>query len=296
MAEWKRDVLDHGFVRFVDRMGDDNAVVQMARVSYGEGTKTKRSDRALIRYLMRNRHTSPFEACELKLHLRMPIFVARQFLRHRTAAVNEYSARYSIVPDLFYVPKPEHVLGQSGDTKQARGGEVDAGLVEFWLDTVSGTATEAFAEYEAACSNGIARELARIMLPLNAYTEIYWKIDLHNLLHFLQLRLHDHAQYEIRVYAEAIAEYLAEWVPATWEAFEDYRLHAVTFSRTEMDILRDVFASNPEAVATLKLALATDSTKLALSKREREEMLKGLLPEGQRDELTLTVDTKAESD
>lgn len=231
-------VLDKGFVRVVDRMGDDAAIVQAARVSYGAGTKHVSTDRALIRYLMRHRHTSPFEMCEIKLHVRAPIFVARQWLRHRTASVNEISGRYSVLDaDCF---EPEQLEAQSSGNRQGRDRVPceGAGLVR----QAQQWAVEA---YRALLAAGCARELARIVLPLSVYTEWYWKIDLHNLLHFLELRLAPEAQAEIRAYAEAIATYVREWVPVTWEAFEDYRLYGARLSRQETELVRCALRGEP---------------------------------------------------
>jgi thymidylate synthase (FAD) len=247
-----RPVLDHGFVRVVDYMGDDAAIVQAARVSYGAGTRSVRSDRGLLRYLARHRHTTPFEMCEIKLHVKLPIFVARQWIRHRTASVNEYSARYSILDADTYLPAPEAVAAQASSNRQGRGevlGSEQATRVLEVLRTHAGAAWETYEDLLNDDGTGtprepgrpqLARELARIGLTLGHYTQWYWKIDLHNLLHFLSLRLDRHAQYEFRCYAEAIADIVCCWVPLAWEAFEDYQLHAATFSREEMEILRAV--------------------------------------------------------
>lgn len=235
-------VLDHGFVRVVDYMGNDAAIVQMARVSYGEGTKTPSDDRSLIRYLMRHDHTSPFEGCEIKLHVKMPIFVARQWIRHRTANVNEISAPYSILKDEFFVPAADDLRKQSAKNRQGRADEDDyndaAKRDILWMLTT--TADEAFAHYDRLTSEefDLSRELARVHLPLSTYTEFYWKIDLHNLLHFLRLRADGHAQKEIRAYAEVIEGLVARWVPLAFEAYVDYRRDAVKFSRMEFEALR----------------------------------------------------------
>ena len=233
------NALDHGFVRVVDYMGDDSAIVQAARVSYGKGTKSVNEDRGLIRYLMRKWHTTPFEMCEIKLHVKMPIFVARQWVRHRTASINEYSARYSILDKEFYFPSPEQVEAQSTTNKQGREGELPPELVRAWLEESVRLADDAYANYEQAADDKIARELARMGLPLNTYTQWYWKVDLHNLLHFLRLRADPHAQQEIREYADVILHTIVrQWVPLTYEAFRDYRLHAETFSSYEMELIR----------------------------------------------------------
>ncbi|MCB9663174.1 MAG: FAD-dependent thymidylate synthase [Alphaproteobacteria bacterium] len=247
-------VLDHGFVRVVDYMGDDAAIVQAARVSYGRGTKSMRNDRGLIRYLMRHRHTTPFEMCELKLHVKLPIFVARQWIRHRTANVNEYSARYSILDREFYVPEPEHVAVQSESNRQGRGEVLDAAQAQAVRDLLRRDALTTYESYEHLLNDAgdgvplregepqVARELARVNLTLAYYTQWYWKVDLHNLLHFLSLRMDAHAQYEIRVYAEAIGALVAAWVPQAWEAFADYRLGGAFFSKQELDVVRGLVA------------------------------------------------------
>jgi thymidylate synthase (FAD) len=239
-------VLDHGFVRVVDYMGDDSAIVQAARVSYGQGTKTARDDAGLIRYLMRHWHSTPFEMCELKLHVKLPVFVARQWIRHRTANVNEYSARYSILDREFYTPLPEHLAAQSSVNNQGRGAALPPEEAERVLRILRDDATRAYDNYEAMLSTegqtGLARELARMTLPASIYTQWYWKVDLHNLFHFLRLRADPHAQYEIRVYADAICKIAEAWVPHAWEAFADYRLGAVTFSAKGMACLRRMLA------------------------------------------------------
>ena len=243
-------VLDHGFIRVIDYMGDEAAIVQAARVSYGKGTKTPSDDRGLIRYLMRHRHTTPLEMVELKLHVKLPMFVARQWIRHRTANVNEYSARYSILDREFYIPAPEHLAVQSTDNKQGRGQVLDATDSAQVLQWLKEDANSAYKTYEEMIRPqdeggiGLARELARMNLPTNIYTQWYWKVDLHNLLHFLSLRADSHAQYEIRVYAEEMCKIIAGWMPNVWEAFEDYRMQAHTFSRQEMDIIRKMISEN----------------------------------------------------
>jgi thymidylate synthase (FAD) len=231
--------LDKGFVRLVDSMGTDASIVQAARVSYGEGTKQVSEDRGLIRYLMRHAHTTPFEMVEFKFHVKLPIFVARQWIRHRTANVNEYSGRYSVMRDEFYVPDALQARAQSVDNKQGRADEAfDAAEAEAILSLLREGQTRAYADYKHLLGKNFARELARINLPVSMYTEWYWKIDLHNLFHFLRLRLDAHAQYEIRVYAEAIASLAREITPVAFEAFEDYVLHAVRFSRPELRALK----------------------------------------------------------
>lgn len=230
--------LDRGFVRLVDYMGDDTAIVQAARISYGEGTKQVRQDRALIRYLMRHWHTSPFEMVELKFHIKLPIFVARQWIRHRTANINEYSARYSVLRDEFYLPDAAQIRPQSTTNKQGRAEQpLPAEDVERVLEEMEELQNKLYQSYQKLLEMGVAREIARINLPVSIYTEWYWKIDLHNLFHFLQLRMDPHAQYEIRVYAHAIADIVKKIVPLAWEAFEDYRLNARTFSVHELRYL-----------------------------------------------------------
>jgi thymidylate synthase (FAD) len=239
-------VLDHGFVRVIDYMGDDAAIVQAARVSYGAGTKTARDDAGLIRYLMRHWHSTPFEMCELKLHVKLPVFVARQWIRHRTANVNEYSARYSILDREFYTPDPAQLAAQSSVNNQGRGETLSPDEAARVLRLLTAGAGRAYDDYEAMLStegqSGLARELARMALPASIYTQWYWKVDLHNLFHFLRLRADPHAQYEIRVYAEAICEVVKAWVPDAYAAFEDYRLNAVTFSGKGMACLRRMLA------------------------------------------------------
>jgi thymidylate synthase (FAD) len=273
-------VLDHGFVRLVDYMGDDQAIVQAARVSYGRGTRRAREDRGLLRYLLRHQHTTPFEMCEIKLHVKLPIFVARQWIRHRTASVNEYSARYSILDREFYVPAPEALAGQSDANRQGRGDAVSPARAASVLATLRQDAELAYAHYEdmlggpspapgtapgsapaAADEPGedapeaIARELARINLPVSFYTQWYWKTDLHNLLRFIALRADAHAQYEIRVYAEALASLTRLWVPDVYEAFVDYRLEAASLSRMELDALRALLKGGAPDLAALGMSV-----------------------------------------
>jgi thymidylate synthase (FAD) len=243
-------VLDHGFVRVVDYMGDDAAIVQAARVSYGKGTRQASQDEGLIRYLMRHRHTSPFEMCEIKLHVKLPMFIARQWIRHRTANVNEYSARYSILDKEFYVPAADQLAVQSSINNQGRGEAINRNDAEKILDLMKGDAAQAFNSYEQLINSdadgkpvdaerpALARELARIGLPLSTYTQWYWKTDLHNLFHFMALRADSHAQYEIRVYADVIRDIANRWVPLASKAFEDYRLHGVELSRDAIEVVR----------------------------------------------------------
>ena len=271
-------VLDHGFVRVIDYMGDDAAIVQAARVSYGAGTKAVSNDRGLIRYLVRHRHSTPLEMCEIKLHVKLPIFIARQWIRHRTANVNEYSARYSILDREFYLPEPDHLAAQSSTNRQGRGDTLTAEQSAHILHLLRRDATQAFDTYEDLINDAgdgkparddapqLARELARMNLTLNTYTQWYWKCDLHNLLHFLSLRIDSHAQYEIRVYAEVIAELVKVWVPHAWEAFNDYRLDAVTLSATEIGALRDTLRLYGNAADALD-----DMLEGRLSERELHE-------------------------
>jgi thymidylate synthase (FAD) len=243
-------VLDHGFVRVIDYMGDDSAVVQAARVSYGKGTKKVSEDRGLIQYLMRHRHSTPFEMCEIKFHVKLPIFVARQWIRHRTANVNEYSARYSILDREFYIPAPEHLAAQSVSNRQGRGDVLQGAEAARVLDLLKQDSERAYDDYAwmlneneqgetvDAGRQGLARELARMNLSLNFYTQWYWKVDLQNFMHFLSLRADAHAQYEIRVYAEAMLDVLRRWVPLSAEAFDQHRLHAVTLSKNAIDVVR----------------------------------------------------------
>jgi thymidylate synthase (FAD) len=246
-------VLNAGFVRLVDYMGGDESIVQAARVSYGKGTKTVSQDRTLLRYLMRHLHTTPFEMVELKFHVKLPVFVARQWIRHRTANVNEVSGRYSIMKDEFYLPAPEAVKQQSERNKQGRADEdVPPDLRQKVLHLLLEDQRRIYGHYEDLLGDNIARELARINLPLSLYTEWYWKIDLHNLLHFLQLRLDKHAQYEIRVYSETMAGIVQKVVPMAWEAFEDYMIHADRFSRMELKFLAEHLAKTDIAKEDLE--------------------------------------------
>ena len=238
-------VLDRGFVRVVDYMGDDSAIVQAARVSYGRGTKRVSEDKGLINYLIRHRHTTPLEMCEIKYHIKLPIFVARQWIRHRTANVNEYSARYSILDNEFYLPAPEHLAAQSSSNRQGRGDVLSGQQAQDVLDLLRDDATRCYRNYEGLLNEegdegrmALARELARMNLTLNFYTQWYWKTDLHNLLHFLSLRADAHAQFEIQEYARAMIETVERWVPFTHEAFLENRLHGASFSRTALEVIR----------------------------------------------------------
>lgn len=242
-------VLDHGFVRVIDYMGDDAAIVQAARVSYGRGTKKVNEDRALIRYLMRHWHSTPFEMCEIKLHVKLPIFVARQWVRHRTANINEYSARYSILDREFYTPSREQLAAQTTTNRQGRDTALNENEAAHVLHLLRDDAERSYAAYRQLLNDpddpdyrtdrtGLTRELARIGLSLSTYTQWYWKTDLHNLFGFLRLRADLHAQFEIRAYAELIRDVVRRWVPVSCEAFEDYRMNAVSLSAAEVDIVR----------------------------------------------------------
>lgn len=235
-------VLDKGFVRLVDYMGGDQRIVQSARVSYGEGTKTVRQDRALIHYLLRNWHTSPFEQVQLTFHCKMPIFIARQWIRHRTARLNEISGRYSVMKDEFYVPEPSKVSYQSSDNKQGRGGVLPLDEAMAVIAQLEREQKEAYAGYTSMLDQGVARELARTNLPLSLYTEWYWQIDLHNLFHFIRLRADAHAQYEIRAYADALAQCAKAVAPMAYEAFEEHIVGSISFSRAESAALARMLA------------------------------------------------------
>lgn len=258
----KFPVLDRGFVRVVDYMGNDDAIVQAARVSYGGGTKTPQEDANLIRYLMRHRHTSPFEMCEIKLHVKLPIFVARQWIRHRTANVNEVSGRYSLLPEEYYVPEEENILPQSNTNKQGReeGAKIMTSNSEV-RELMDRGGTKAFELYNAFLEIGIARELSRIVLPVSTYTEWYWKIDLHNLFHFLKLRMDSHAQWEIRQYAEEIFKLVKLWVPVAAQAWLDYQHNSLTLSAKAASLIARKLAGEP-----------VDHSISGLSNRELQEL------------------------
>lgn len=263
-----KEVLDKGFVKLVDFMGDDSSIVQAARVSYGKGTKKVNEDRGLIRYLMKHAHTSPFEMCELKFHCKMPIFVARQWVRHRTAAINEYSARYSEVKDEFYIPELDRVQLQSKDNKQGSGLQANRQIQQSFVNDCIDSQQVAAETYKEYNELGVAKELNRINMPVSNYTEWYWKINLHNFFHFCRLRLDPHAQYEIRVFAQAMYDLVKEHYPIACEAFEDYSLNAVKFSKQEMSIIK--YLASLKGEEFLKDALTTEG----LSQREVEEFIK----------------------
>ncbi|MFL7905876.1 FAD-dependent thymidylate synthase [Azospirillum argentinense] len=268
------EVLDHGFVRVVDYMGDDSAVVQAARVSYGKGTKKVTEDAGLIKYLMRHRHSTPFEMCEIKFHVKLPIFVARQWIRHRTANVNEYSARYSILDREFYIPTPENLGAQAVVNRQGRGDVLQGDEAAAVMKLLRDDSETVYAHYEEMLNQredgttieegrqGLARELARMNLTLNYYTQWYWKVDLHNLLHFLSLRADPHAQYEIRVYAEAMLDVVKRWVPAVFDAFSEYRLGGTHMSKTGLEVVKRLLSGE-----------AVTQEASGLSKREWRELM-----------------------
>ena len=270
-------ILDHGFIRVVDYMGDDSSIVQSARVSYGKGTKKVSTDAGLIKYLMRHRHSTPFEMCEIKYHVKLPIFVARQWIRHRTANVNEYSARYSILDKEFYLPSKENLAAQSTSNRQGRGTVINGKQADNILEMLKKDAEQTYNNYEAMlnerydgtvideANQGLARELARMNLTLNTYTQWYWKTDLLNLLNFLSLRADSHAQYEIRAYAEAMTETLKKWVPITFEAFMDYRVGAMELSAKGKVVIQKMIKGE-----------SCDFESSKLSKREWNELMESL--------------------
>lgn len=268
-------VLDHGFVRVVDYMGDDSAIVQAARVSYGKGTKKTQQDKGLINYLLRHRHTTPFEMCDIKFHIKLPIFVARQWIRHRTASVNEYSARYSILSKEFYVPEKCNLAMQSNINRQGRHDEaVPDDVADKVLSTLKNDANNCYDNYINMMNEdeegkvideaniGITRELARMNLTLNFYTEWYWKVNLHNLMHFVALRADSHAQYEIRVYAEVILDIIKAWVPYTFEALEDHVINGARLSGKGLEVVRGLI--NGEK---------TTQESSGMTKREWDELM-----------------------
>ena len=267
-------VLDHGFVRVVDYMGDDTSIVQSARVSYGKGTKKVSTDSGLIKYLMRHRHSTPFEMCEIKYHVKLPIFVARQWIRHRTANVNEYSARYSILDKEFYLPTKENLAAQSKNNRQGRGDLINGKQADDILKILKEDAEKSYNDYETILNErydgtiinenqkGLARELARMNLTLNTYTQWYWKTDLLNLLNFLSLRADDHAQYEIRAYADVMIDSLKRWVPITYEAFMDYRIGGLELSSKGKSVISKMIKGE-----------SCDFENSKLSKREWNELM-----------------------
>ena len=267
-------ILDHGFIRVVDYMGNDTSVVQSARVSYGKGTKKVSTDSGLIKYLMRHWHSTPFEMCEIKYHVKLPIFIARQWIRHRTANVNEYSARYSILDKEFYLPSPEHLATQSQSNRQGRGENLEGKKAKKVLDLLKGDAEQTYNNYEIMLnerydgsiidekSSGLARELARMNLTLNTYTQWYWKTDLLNLMNFLRLRADHHAQYEIRAYADAMLDTLKKWVPITHDAFMDYRVGGTEVSSKGKEIIKKLIKGEEISLE-----------QSGLSKREWNELM-----------------------
>jgi len=267
-------VLDHGFIRVIDYMGDDTSIVQSARVSYGKGTKKVSTDSGLIKYLMRHWHSTPFEMCEIKYHVKLPIFIARQWIRHRTANVNEYSARYSILDKEFYLPSPENLAAQSKSNRQGRGEVLEGDQAKKVLDLLKSDAEKTYNDYEMMLNErfdgttidenkkGLARELARMNLTLNTYTQWYWKTDLLNLMNFLRLRADSHAQYEIRAYADVMLDTLKKWVPTTYEAFMDYRVGGTEVSSKGKAIIQKLIKGEKVSIE--------DS---GLSKREWNELM-----------------------
>ena len=267
-------ILDHGFIRVVDYMGDDTSIVQSARVSYGKGTKQVSTDKGLIKYLMRHWHSTPFEMCEIKYHIKLPIFIARQWIRHRTANVNEYSARYSILDKEFYLPSSENLAAQSVNNRQGRGEIIDGEQAKEVLGLLKKDAERTYSNYETMLNErydgskidenkkGLARELARMNLTLNTYTQWYWKTDLLNLMNFLRLRADSHAQYEIRVYADIMLESLKKWVPITYEAFMDYRVGGTEVSANGKKIIHKLIKGEN---------ISYEESKL--SKREWNELM-----------------------
>ncbi len=270
-------VLDHGFIRVIDYMGDDSSIVQSARVSYGKGTKKVSTDEGLIKYLMRHRHSTPFEMCEIKYHVKLPIFIARQWIRHRTANVNEYSARYSILDKEFYLPAKEQLAAQSQSNRQGRGDVLQGKQAEEVLNILKDDATRTYDNYEKLLNErfdgtkidekkvGLARELARMNLTLNTYTQWYWKTDLLNLLNFLFLRADNHAQYEIRVYADKMLETVKKWVPITYQAFMDYRVGAAEISSKGLKVIKSMISGKN-----------VGQEESGLSKREWNELMEKL--------------------
>ena len=267
-------VLDHGFVRVIDYMGDDTSIVQAARVSYGKGTKKVSTDSGLIKYLMRHWHSTPFEMCEIKYHVKLPIFIARQWIRHRTANVNEYSARYSILDKEFYLPSPENLAAQSTSNRQGRGNVLEGKQAEEVLELLKNDAERTYDNYETMLNErydgsvidekqvGLARELARMNLTLNTYTQWYWKTDLLNLMNFLRLRADHHAQYEIRAYADVMLDTLKRWVPITYDAFMDYRVGGTEVSSKGKKIIQKLISGE-----------SVDAEQSGLSKREWNELM-----------------------
>jgi len=266
-------VLDHGFVALVDYMGSDEDVERAARVSYGYGTRRSQETRGLIRYLRRHRHTTPSEMVEFKFHCAMPMFVARQWVRHRASSLNEYSGRYSLIPQLFYMPVPEQLQAQSATNRQGRSGEALTALYPRVVERWTRLREQAAQTYEWLVGEDVARELARIDLPLSTYTQWYWKIDLHNLFHFLSLRADAHAQYEIRVYARVMAGMVKRVAPLSFEAWFDYEYGGAHLSRTELMALRQVVGTAGEdLVGSGARVTAADLAKVGLAKREAEEL------------------------
>jgi thymidylate synthase (FAD) len=259
------NVLDQGFIRVVDLMGTDDSIVQSARISYGKGTKSLQDDRNLIRYLMRHRHTSPFEMCEIKVHVKAPIFVVRQWVRHRTANFNEYSARYSEMNDHFYYPGMDMLQKQSSINKQGGTGSFDPEEYEEVISSMKQVCDSAYSTYQKLLSMNVARETARCVLPVNIYTEFYWKIDAHNFMHFLRLRCEENSQQEIRAYALILRDIFKEWMPITHEAFMDYSVKSRTYSVIEAELLEQCIDKD-------RLTSLVESEE-RLSKREKQKII-----------------------
>jgi thymidylate synthase (FAD) len=291
-------VLDHGFVALVDYMGTDESIEQAARVSYGSGTRKRSETRTLLRYLRRHKHTTPSEMVELKFHCCMPIFIARQWIRHRTASVNEYSGRYSLMPMLFYSPEEQHLQSQNTLNKQGRGGlpvdpELYRATLSRWEEGRRGSA----ATYNWLTQNNIARELARIDLPLSTYTQWYWKIDLHNLLHFLSLRIDSHAQWEIREYGKIMAGMLKRVAPISYEAWIDYDVCGVHFSKEEMNVIRRFIEVDDVSISGRGGAFRKDDLKgSGLTAREAEELLEKLTSSNDHSNFDLDLSKAQSSD
>jgi thymidylate synthase (FAD) len=282
-------MLDRGFIRVVDYMGDDAAIVQAARVSYGKGTRRVQDDAGLIRYLMRHRHSTPFEMCEIKYHIKLPIFIARQWIRHRTASINEYSARYSVLDNEFYIPDPQHMAAQSATNRQGRGDVLSDVETTRVIELLRDDAVRNYGHYLEILNEdqngviidpdrrGLARELARMNLTLNTYTQWYWKVNLHNLFHFLGLRADHHAQHEIRVYADKMLDICMDWVPLATQAFLEYRKNAMTLSATMVKVVQKLIAGE-----------TVTQKESGLNKREWEELMETFSPPERKPHLVHT--------
>ena len=288
----EKQIHKHGFVRLIDVMGDDNCIADAARVSYGKGTRSASDNRNLIRYLVRHKHTSPLEMVEVKFHLKLPIFIMRQLVRHRTASLNEYSGRYSIMSDDCYIPEPDYIQPQSVSNNQGRSGELSEGWKKKYITMISDITNKAKICYGLMVGNktvghgGLTRELSRIVLPVSNYTECYWKIDLHNFFHFCKLRMDDHAQKEIQDYAKVMYEMVKSEVPISAEAFEDYSLNSISLSRMEKNVLEYVFNHFPlqqhssgycdNILSYMDRISKAEDIDFGMSKREWTELLEKL--------------------